>query len=173
MKTRKGRVSLAVAAEHIDLSARAFNFLIEAGVIERQAPNVGYDLDVVRIKYIRHQRARASGQGDGTASLAKERAELAKEQRETAALKNAQTRGDLVSIESVVFQVGCEYGVVRERFLSIPGKVADECSGKTREEIEEIIRAEISEALEELHDPPTITGGHGVRAGAARSVQGS
>ena len=49
MKTAKGRVSMAVAAAHLDLSPRAFGDLCEAGVIERETPNVGYVLDVVRV----------------------------------------------------------------------------------------------------------------------------
>jgi phage terminase Nu1 subunit (DNA packaging protein) len=155
MKTKPGRVSMAVAAAHLDLSTRAFGDLCEAGVIERQAPNVGYVLDEVRVRYIKNLRTRASGQGDGSASLAKERAALAKEQRETAALKNAQTRGDLVEVKVVREVVEHDYGVVRERVLSTPGKVSNECEGKTREEIEEIIRAELTEALEDLHDPRT------------------
>ena len=73
MKLPKGRVSAALAASHVDISVRTFSDLIEAGVIEKQAPTKGYDLDDVPVRYIRHMRVRASGQGD-SAGLSHERA---------------------------------------------------------------------------------------------------
>lgn len=62
-------------------------------------------------------------------------------------------QGLLVSVEDVAKQVEAEYGLVRERLLVIPGKVADALVGKSREDIEAIIMAEVNEALDELHAP--------------------
>lgn len=55
--------------------------------------------------------------------------------------------GQLVRIESVGAAVDSEYAMVRERLLTIPGKLADRLSS------EQIVavRAEINEALSELH----------------------
>jgi len=62
-------------------------------------------------------------------------------------------QGRLVSVDVVGKMVEAEYGLVRDRLVVIPGKVADKCAGKAREEIEAIIMAEINEALNELHAP--------------------
>jgi hypothetical protein len=64
-----------------------------------------------------------------------------------------EQQGRLVSVETVGKYVEAEYGLVRDRLVVIPGKVADKCTGKPREEIEAIIMAEINEALNELHAP--------------------
>lgn len=153
----KARVSAGKAAAHIDVDRRTFSDLLDEGVITRQERS-NYDLDVVRVEYIRHIRSIASGHGGtgkGRLDLAGERAALAKEQRETAALKNQMTRGDLVSIASVAKVVGRDYGIIREKILTLPGKVADRCAGRTREEIEPDILDEVTEILNDLHNPAT------------------
>ena len=170
MKTHKGRVSLAVAANHIALSARAFNFLIEAGVIPRQAPNVGYDLDEVRVRYIKNLRLRASGQGDGLASLAKARALLAQQQTETASIRNAVARGEFVAVADVVGIHTNELSTIREAFLSLPGKESDALSDgdeARRAFIEERLRGAVIEILENLSDSTQIAG-HAIEMGKRR-----
>jgi hypothetical protein len=154
MKLPKGRVTLAAAAVHVDLSARGFGELLDAGVITRHEPGRGYVLDEVRVQYIRHIRGRASGHGDG-ATLSAERAKLAAEQRETAALRNATTRGDLVSVKEIVTAFTGDLVVHRDLLLGIPGKAANDCEGKTRAEIEAILVDEINSALAALSDPRT------------------
>jgi phage terminase Nu1 subunit (DNA packaging protein) len=139
------------AASHIDLGERRFRELIEDGALERRPPGE-YDLNDVRTIYIRHLRKIAAGRGTKTdADLSTERALLAREQRESAVLRNAQARGELVSIDEVGLQLEAEYGVVRQRLLAIPGKLADALEGLSREEREAILMAEITEALNELH----------------------
>lgn len=88
-----------------------------------------------------------------TAQLTAERARLAREQAEAVSLKNAVTRGELVRLATV--QRGAEiiFAAFRERCLSIPGKVAAICEMRSRGEVEEIIRGEIYEALDELSRP--------------------
>jgi phage terminase Nu1 subunit (DNA packaging protein) len=102
------------------------------------------------------------GNGD-EARLAAERARLARAQTEAVALKNAATRGDLIPVAVVKRSAGIIITAFRERCLSIPGKVATACEMRTRGEIEEIVRQEVFEALEELSrpilvDPPTQVG---------------
>jgi hypothetical protein len=49
-----------------------------------------------------------------------------------------------------------DYAIVRERNLTMPGKIADSLTPHTpkdRAEIERIIRLEVNETLNELHDP--------------------
>jgi hypothetical protein len=61
--------------------------------------------------------------------------------------------GQLVDIEEVALQVEAEYAIVRERLMTIPGKLAARLVGLDRAAIEEALLEEISEALSELHEP--------------------
>jgi hypothetical protein len=70
-------------------------------------------------------------------------------------------QGKLVEIEAVAVQVEREYAVVRERLLAIPGKLASKLVGLERAEIDAALFAEVSEALNELHDPGDRSGGLG------------
>jgi phage terminase Nu1 subunit (DNA packaging protein) len=92
------------------------------------------------------------GNGD-TARLAAARTELAREQAESARLKNMYARGELVRASMVERGAMIIFGAFRERCLSIPGKIASICEMRSRGEIEEIVRAEIYECLEELSRP--------------------
>ncbi|PNG27898.1 hypothetical protein CR492_03140 [Methylocella silvestris] len=65
--------------------------------------------------------------------------------------------GALVEIEVVGQEVEACFAVVRERLLSIPGKLADKLVGRERAYIENAILAEISEALEEISSPADLT----------------
>jgi phage terminase Nu1 subunit (DNA packaging protein) len=71
------------------------------------------------------------------------------------------SQGKLVEIEAVAVQVESEYAVVRERLLGVPGKLAAKLVGLERAEIDAALFAEVSEALNELHDPGDRSGGLG------------
>jgi phage terminase Nu1 subunit (DNA packaging protein) len=88
-----------------------------------------------------------------TAKLTAERAALAREQTEAVALKNAATRGDLIPVAAVKRSAEIIIAAFRKRCLSIPGKIALACEMRSRGEIEEIVRAEVYEALDELSRP--------------------
>jgi phage terminase Nu1 subunit (DNA packaging protein) len=125
---------------------------IHATVIKRARAGK-YDLTNTRVQYVRHLRALASGRGAGKPDLANERALLAREQRETAALCNAVSRGEFVRTRDVAEIVSAEYAVVRERLMGLPGKIADACALQPREAVERLMLDEISEALNELSAP--------------------
>ena len=95
-----------------------------------------------------------------TAQLTAERARLAREQAEAVSLKNAVTRGELVRLATVQRSAEIIFAAFRERCLSIPGKIAAICEMRSRGEVEETVRAEIYECLEELSGP--ILPGDGV-----------
>ena len=153
----RGRTA-SEAAAHVDLGVGRFTQLVETNVIPRQKTR-SYRLDDVRRVYIRHLRAIAAGQGsDGGTTLANERAALAREQTLTAQIKNAAARGDLVSLTAVQKRLIALLAIFRERILSIPGKMADPLSMRTREEIEPLLRDELYEALDELSDPTLPAG---------------
>lgn len=143
--------TIAEAARHIFLGERRFFELLDDNVIERRPPGE-YDLDRVRETYVLHLRKVAAGRGAEKGSdLAAERAKLAREQTEAAAMKNALTRGELVSIEEVGRQLESEYGVVRQRLLAIPGTVAHSLVGLDRASIETLLGTAITDALTELY----------------------
>ena len=58
------------------------------------------------------------------------------------------------------------FGAFRKRCLSIPGKIAAICEMRLRGEIEEIIRGEIYEALDELSRPILPVDGGAVAGGS-------
>jgi len=58
-----------------------------------------------------------------------------------------------VRVEDVGALVEGEYATVRERLLVIPGKIAASLVGLDRAAIDDIIRREVTEALNELHGP--------------------
>jgi len=92
------------------------------------------------------------GNGD-VARLAAARTEFAREQAEAARLKNALARGELVRMSVVERGATIIFAAFRERCLSIPGKIAAICESRSRGEIEETVRGEIYEALDELSRP--------------------
>lgn len=63
------------------------------------------------------------------------------------------SNGEWVRVDEVITQVTREYAIVRERLLSIPGKVASLLINADRLTIEATLRREVTEALHELHDP--------------------
>jgi phage terminase Nu1 subunit (DNA packaging protein) len=151
-EVERGR-SQAEVATHIDMGARRFQELLDEGVIPRQK-TTSYNLDDVRQTYIRHLRALAAGQGTGGGiTLAGERALLAREQRETATLRNAVSRGDFVSLAKVERKLVALFSVMREQALTLPGKSADALqphSALDRAEIFDVLHAEVCEMLENL-----------------------
>jgi len=150
--------TVSECARHVDLGDRRFFELLDDGVFERRAAG-GYDLETVRVAYIRHLRKVAAGRGAKTdLDLASERALLTREQTAREALRNAIARGEYVAVEEVGRQVEAEYGMVRQRLLAIPGKCAAALQGLGREECEAVLASEVSEALNELHAPSTRAG---------------
>jgi terminase small subunit / prophage DNA-packing protein len=147
--------TVAQAANHIGVTQRRFFELLDKGVINR-AGKEGYTLSEVRAQYIRHLREIAAGRGDGYIDLPVERALLARQQTESAALRNAIMRSEYVLVEEVHRQVENEHATIRERLVSIPGKMASPLAHQPREEIEARLRDEVSEILHEFHEPAEI-----------------
>lgn len=82
-----------------------------------------------------------------------------------------KTIGQLVSIEDVARQVEAEYAAIKERLLTIPGKIAASLVGLGTAAIDDALQAEIIEALGDLHEPArdrdrTIGAGGAAAAGA-------
>jgi hypothetical protein len=85
--------------------------------------------------------------------------------------------GDVIPVAVVKRSAGIIISAFRERVLSIPGKIAASCEMRSRGEVEEIVRAEVHEALEELSrpilsaDPPSHAGDEDAVAAADDGVE--
>jgi phage terminase Nu1 subunit (DNA packaging protein) len=145
----------AEAASHIFLTAARFHDLVAQGVITK-AERGAYDLNRVREEYIKNIRKSASGHGKDAAGLSKARAELAREQTVAVALKNAVARGEYVPLAVIQRSAETVFATFRERILSIPGKIASACEMRSRGEVEEIVRDEVYECLDELSGVKTV-----------------
>jgi phage terminase Nu1 subunit (DNA packaging protein) len=106
------------------------------------------------------------GNGDD-ARLTAARAELAREQTAAIALKNAVARGEYVRLSLVQRSAETIFATFRERAVSIPGKIAALCEGRSRAEIEEIVRGEVYECLDELSGIKAVGESRGDDIGAA------
>ena len=95
------------------------------------------------------------GNGDD-ARLTAARAELAREQTAAIAFKNAVARGEYVRLSLIQRSAETIFTTFKERVLSIPGKIAAFCEGRSRAEIEEIVRGEVYECLDELSGVKTV-----------------
>jgi phage terminase Nu1 subunit (DNA packaging protein) len=95
------------------------------------------------------------GNGDD-ARLTAARAELAREQTAAVALKNAVARGEYVRLSLIQRSAETIFATFRERALSMPGKIAALCEGRSRAEVEEIVRGEVYECLDELSGVKTV-----------------
>jgi phage terminase Nu1 subunit (DNA packaging protein) len=145
----------AEAASHIFLTAARFHDLVAQGVITK-AERGAYDLNRVREEYIKNIRKSASGHGKDAAGLSKARAELAREQTAAIALKNTVARGEYVPLAAIQKSAEAIFATFKERVLSIPGKVATSCEMRSRAEVEEIVRGEVYECLDELSGVKTV-----------------
>lgn len=145
-------------AAHLFCTRETLSDYVARGVVEK-LPNGKYDLNACRERVMRHLRDRAAGRaGDNGDNLASARADLAREQRDAVAIKNAIARGDFVPLGAMAKKIESRNSVVRERLLVIPGKMADALAMREREEIAAALTDEIEEVLNELAEPGT-TGG--------------
>ena len=167
----RGRTA-AEAAVHLDISTRGFIELVERGIIPRAA-KASYNLDECRKLYIRHMRGVASGHGDmaAGASLSAERALLAKEQREGITLKNLISRGAYVELAVIKNLLMVMFAIIRERLLTVPGKMGDALEMRDGGEITALLRSEMIEILNELYDPTAALPGEGGGDDASGSVK--
>jgi hypothetical protein len=153
------------AAKHICLSPSRFRDLVDAGVFERMPPGK-YDLTTVREAYCRYAQKVMQGRGDDHGkALSERRGRLAEAQTVAVELKNRITNGEFVRLDAVQRYYERHLVVFRERSLSVPGKSADRLTPhctEDRGEIEEVLRSEIYEMLEDLSSPAFWTSMDGV-----------
>jgi phage terminase Nu1 subunit (DNA packaging protein) len=144
--------TVAEGAAHLFMSAVRFQEFVAQGVIAK-AERGAYDLDAVRESYIKHIRKKASNRAGDADGLTEARADLAREQTAAVALKNAVARNQYAPLAVIMKGVEMVISTFRERALAIPGKIATTLEMRSRGEVEELLRAELNEALDELSRP--------------------
>lgn len=151
--------SAAQAAAHIDLSRVAFAELIARNIIEKPAEQGGYDLDAVRVAYLRHLRKVASGRsgGSGGDQLISERVALTAAKRRREERQDAIEAGRFVPIEPVVRGLQAQYMAMRDRLLGIAGTTAYVLTGQPEEDFR-IIDDAVRAALEDIANPEFAKG---------------
>ncbi|GIQ77091.1 hypothetical protein BraRD5C2_55390 [Bradyrhizobium sp. RD5-C2] len=136
------------------VSRQTFHRALNRGVVAKK-PRGRYDIQEVARALIKDGQAAKAGHGDHASKLAlsEARAALAREQATAMRMKNAILRGEYVRLSLVQRQAEVIFATFRERVLGIPGKVGAVCEMRSRTEVEEIVRSECYEALEELSRP--------------------
>ncbi len=145
-------VAAETAAAHLDLSVTRFNDLVRQGVLPKDG-RARFDIDAVRIAYIRHIRDIAGGKKSGVDApeLTAERARLARAQADKAEMEVAALEGKLVPAESVEKIWTALATSFRSRMVAMPGKLAHQLAAiQNPAEAEAFIRKSIYEALDEL-----------------------
>ena len=150
--TDSATISTKELAELTGYTDRRVRQLAQAGVITRIRTGV-FRHPESNQAIIAHLGEVAAGRGgeDEQADLAKERALLARAQREGHTLKNQTMRHDLVSAADVEREWSSILSGIRGRMLALPTDVAQLLPHLTRHDIDTIDRG-IRDALEELSE---------------------
>lgn len=163
-------------ALHLDLSTTRVGELVALGVIPDDA-----DLDTARITYIRYLREIKAGRridpvttSDGEVlDLTAERAKLAKAQSETAELKNAELRGELIRRDELRSAWADRVLSWKERLRAIPAAATVHVPGFSAA-MGRALATLIDETLTELADGVGGSGnGNGVRVKRTRRRAGA
>lgn len=139
-------------ALHLDLTPGKVGEYVQLGVIPQ-----GATLDEARIAYIRHMRKRASGHvseganGGEVLDLTAERAKLAKAQAETAELRNAELRGELIRRDELLSTWSDRVLSWKERVRAIPASATVHIPSFTAPMARKLLEL-IDETLTELAD---------------------
>lgn len=143
-------ISAQALAKLTGLSTRRLRELAEAGTLPRTAKGM-FPHPGALLAYIKGLREAAAGRAtdeSGGQDLIRERAGLAKEQREAQALKNAQARGTLIDAATAERRWADEMVRIRSRLLAIPTDVAQALPHLTKHEIASIDRT-LRDAMDE------------------------
>jgi phage terminase Nu1 subunit (DNA packaging protein) len=137
-KRADAAVSAAVLGDWLGVSRPAISDLTSRGVIERGKG--GYDLRASVRRYAEHLRKALTGRGgeQGAATVARERARLAREQADHVALKNATLRGSMLDAGAVEREWGDVLRGLRAGMLAVPSRCGARLAHLTPHDIAEI-----------------------------------
>ncbi len=142
-------------AIHLDLSTRSVADLASKGILPPAIGKGNLDLEACRVAYIRHLRGRAAGRQNGAPGLdlMTERARLAAEQANHYEMKNQMAKGELLDAGQVRLAVCSAFTRVRDKLLSLPGRLAAPLARLTAPgEVKAALAESITKALEELSE---------------------
>lgn len=144
-----GTISGPELADLLGVHERTIRDLAKDGFVVKVGRSA-YDRDASIRKYITHLREVAAGRGGeaGVVTLTAERARLAREQADAAAIKNASARGELVPAAQVAATWRGILTGVRARFLAVPSRVRTALPHLSRTEVD-VIEREVRDALTE------------------------
>jgi phage terminase Nu1 subunit (DNA packaging protein) len=145
--------NVAMLSDLLGITPRRIQQLTEEGMPKQQHGK--YNVTACTkwyIQYLRGQLAKRQDDAvrDETIHWTRERTRLAREQAETSALKNAELRGELVSVEILKQRLGHVFANIRQNTLSLASKIAPECEGRSTPEIKSVIDREARRLLEGL-----------------------
>jgi phage terminase Nu1 subunit (DNA packaging protein) len=151
-KPADGALTQSAFAEHVGISRQRVSRFVREGAIPTNADGkIPHPAGLHA--FIEHLTETAAGRGGGgaQAELAKERAALARVQREALELKTRAHRDDYVLLADVEkkWNQSCTY--VRNRLLAIPSHLPTDLPHLTRHELSVIDRY-IRDALTEISD---------------------
>lgn len=162
-------VSAAELADFFGATTQTVRDLAGKGVVVR----VGHGKYMLRASnraYIAQLREQAAGRAasddeDGPPDLARERALLARAQREGQVMKNAILRGELLPIDDVEAVIGGVLDAVRARLLSLPSRLASEAVGlKSLPQAKSALSGGVHGILDELSATPVVVAAAADRA---------
>lgn len=143
-------------ADWLGVSERTVASYAAKGLIPK-AKAADRDLKSCVRAIVAHFREMASGrQSTDGLDLAAERARLAKEQADAQALKNAESRRELLRREDVTAAVHDAFGRVRAKMLALPAKAAPAVATMTPTGAQQHLKALIHEALAELSEAEIV-----------------
>ena len=145
-------VRAVVLADALGISERSIRALAEKGVVQR-SPQSLYPLRESIRSYCHHLRETAAGRGgQGAGSrLTAEREREVRERADHLALRNAQTRAELIPAVEVERRWSAICRMVRARMLTVPSRLQQSLGHLTSHDTATIDR-EIRDALTELGD---------------------
>lgn len=129
-------ISIGNLADLCRISLRTAQQMAADGTFIRLSRGA-YDRDASVGNYIDKLRDAAAGRGAGTGEhdLVRERAALAREQREAQAMKNAAARRELISADEAEREWASYLVALRARMLAVPTEVLQVLSHLTKHEI--------------------------------------
>lgn len=150
-------ISAHALADLTGLSTRRLRELAEKGVLPRTAKGMFPHPAALRAycHSLREQAAGRSGDERGGQELVRERAALAREQREAQALKNAITRGETIDAGEAERRWSDEMAKLRSRLLGVPSDVAQAAPHMTKHDIATVDRA-LRDAMDEISRPDVL-----------------
>nr|DAH34548.1 MAG TPA: DNA packaging protein [Caudoviricetes sp.] len=134
-----------VVAQHLNLTERRVRQLRDEGVIQEKRTGL-YDLVDTMTRYIKYIGAGSK------ADLTDERAKLTKAKREAAEMENRVRKAELLEVGDVEKAYSTVMMNFRSRILALPQKLAPAVAALEGDEqqIQDLIQAELQEALETL-----------------------